>query len=602
MSVIRMSGELCFAVHVGHNASAALMRDGVIVAAALEERFCRTKNVVGYPKHAIEYCLSTAGVAGTDLTRIATTTVQRSGLMIKAPTSTAFTVRDYHEYYGDRYYGPMMRGADTFEYLRWLRDDPKFNAAEQHFDFSYLTDDVLRDPAQDVALFRAETARCLSAHLGVDASRIEFIDHHTCHAYYAYFASPFRDGETIALTMDSWGDGRNQTVWKFADERATLLAESSENDLARIYKMATLILAMRPDEHEFKVMGLAPYAKPSHVARARTALDDLLAVDGMRVVHKNRPRDLYAHLRSAWLDHRFDNIGGAVQSYTEGIAAQLVTNIVAETGVRRLVLSGGVAMNVKMNKVIAELDCIDELYVCGSGGDESLSIGGCYVMNAGARNNAPLPHMYLGFDIADEMPTFDPQAYADRFDVTVTADAEHIAALLVQGDIVAVARGRAEFGARALGNRSILANPSRRESVQQINEAIKNRDFWMPFALSILEERHTDYLVNPKRLSSPVMSISLDARPERYREIEAGTHPYDRTVRPQFVSRAHAPAYHRLISAFERQTGIPALLNTSFNLHGEPIVDTIADAVRTFELSGLDHLWIQDSVLLSKRR
>jgi carbamoyltransferase len=597
-----MSDSLIFAVHVGHNASAALMRDGVIVAAALEERFCRTKNVVGYPKHAIEWCLKKAGVTGADLTRIATTTVDRSGLMIKAPTSTAFSLRDYHEYYGDRYYGRMARGEDTLDYLRWLRDDPKFNAGPQHFDFSYLTDEVLRDPAKDVTLFRAETARCLAAHLGVPVERIEFLDHHTCHAYYAYFGSPYRGGETIALTMDSWGDGRNQTVWKFSDDRGTILAESTQNDLARIYKMATLILAMRPDEHEFKVMGLAPYAKESHVARARKAIEDLLMVDGMRIVHKNRPRDLYTYLRAAWLDHRFDNIGGAVQSYTEQLAAELVSNIVRETGVRRIVLSGGVAMNVKMNKVIAELPEVDALYVCGSGGDESLSIGGCYLMNAEARTNVPLQHMYLGFDIADEMSSFDATQYADRFDVTQTSDASVIAALLVKGDIVAVSRGRAEFGARALGNRSILANPSKRESVQQINEAIKNRDFWMPFALSILEERHAEYLVNPKQLSSPVMSISLDAHTDRYREIEAGTHPYDRTVRPQFVSREHTPAYHRLISAFEALTGTPALLNTSFNLHGEPIVDTIADAIRTFELSGLDHLWIDDTVLLSKKR
>ena len=550
-----MSSSLVFAVHVGHNASAALMRDGVIVAAALEERFCRTKNVVGYPKHAIEWCLRKGGVAGQDLDRIALTTVDRAGLMIKAPTSTAFTLRDYHEYYGDRYYGPMARGEATLDYLRWLRDDAKFNAGAQHFDFSYLTDDVLRDPSVDVALFRAESARCLAAHLGVPSERVEFLDHHTCHAHYAYFGSPFRGGETIALTMDSWGDGRNQTVWKFSDDRGVLLAESSQNDLARIYKMATLILAMRPDEHEFKVMGLAPYAKPSHVARARRAIEDLLMVDGMRIVHKDRPRDLYAYLRAAWLDHRFDNIGGAVQSYTEQLAAELVTNIVRETGVRRIVLSGGVAMNVKMNKVIAELDDVDALYVCGSGGDESLSIGGCYVMNVEARTNASLPHMYLGFDITDEASTFEPSTYADRFDVTHTSDADVIASLLFKGDIVAVARGRAEFGARALGNRSILAHPGKRESVQQINEAIKNRDFWMPFALSILEERHAEYLLNPKQLSSPVMSISLDAQPDRYREIEAGTHPYDRTVRPQSPShfRIREVEWHSGAAQYELQ-------------------------------------------------
>jgi len=123
----------------------------------------------------------------------------------------------------------------------------------------------------------------------------------------------------------------------------------------------------------------------------------------------------------------------------------------------------------------------------------------------------------------------------------------------------------------------------------------------MPFALSILEERHKDYLENPKNLPSPFMAISLDARHDKYRDIEAGTHPYDKTVRPQFVSKEHTPAYHQLISEFCKLSGVPALLNTSFNLHGEPIVDTIADAVRTFELSGLDHLYINDTYLISKR-
>ena len=180
--------------------------------------------------------------------------------------------------------------------------------------------------------------------------------------------------------------------------------------------------------------------------------------------------------------------------------------------------------------------------------------------------------------------------------------AERSKALSARGrEIVAVARGRAEFGARALGNRSILANPSKRDSVQKINEAIKNRDFWMPFALSVMDEHQGVYVANPKGFSSPFMAISLETKPERYDQIAAGTHPYDRSVRPQFVSKDAAPAYHRLIGEFQKVSGIPAILNTSFNLHGEPIVDTIEDAVRTFELSGLDHLLINDRVLLSKR-
>lgn len=597
-----MPDKLILAISISHNASAALMRNGKIVSAALEERFARKKNFVGYPKQAIDYCLRKEGVSGRQLSRIACTTIDNPGLIIKARTSTQFSLRDYVDYYGDRYYRRKFRGEDCSDYLRWLNTADKFNEGESYFDFGYLTDEVLLDPKKDVELFRNESARLLSSHLGVSQERVEFIDHHTCHAYYAYFGSPFRGKDCISLTLDGWGDGRNQSVWKVKNDRFSLLADSAENDLGRIYKMATLILAMRPDEHEFKVMGLAPYAKASHVAKAMKVIEDILDVDGMRVVHKDRPADLYGYLEEKWLDHRFDNIAGAVQAYTELIATRLVRNISRLTGISRFVISGGVAMNVKMNKAIAEVDEVEALFVCGSGGDESLSIGGCYFLNQEAGTNAPLDNLYLGFDINDEFETFRPDSLRDRFDVDADASASKVAKLIADGDIVAVIRGRAEFGARALGNRSILANPSRRETVQKINEAIKNRDFWMPFALSILEERHHDYLHNPKNLLSPFMAISLDALPEKYSDIEAGTHPYDHTVRPQFVSREQAPEYHRLITEFQQLTGIPAVLNTSFNLHGEPIVDTIADAVRTFELSGLDHLLINDKIIVSKRK
>lgn len=597
-----MSSEIILAVHAGHNASAAVMRDGVVTTAVLEERFCRKKNYVGYPFRAIEYCLEKEGVRGCDLSRVAYTTRSIGpSIFIKAKTSTQFSIRDYIDYYGDRYYKRRMRGDNVLDYLQWLNTDKKFNDDEQYYDFSYLTDEVLLDPQKDAVLLQDEQRRRLSVHLGISPDKVEFIDHHTCHAYYAYFGSPFRGKDCIALTLDGDGDGRNQTVWKISDEKFTLLAESSQNDLGRIYKMATLLLAMRPDEHEFKVMGLAPYAKSSHVQRAKMALDGVCAVEGMRLVSKNRPKDLYSYLEEQWKDHRFDNIAGAAQAYTEEMACELVKSIAKETGIGRFVIGGGIAMNIKMNKAISELKEVESLFVCGSSGDESLSIGGCYYLNSDPKRNQPVKNLYLGYDIGDEFDKFDAAQYSDRFVVSDNVACDQIARLIADGDIVAVVRGRAEFGARALGNRSILANPSRRSTVQQINEAIKNRDFWMPFALSILEEHQDEYILNPKRLQSPFMAISLDVRPEKHSAIEAGTHPYDRTVRPQFVSRTEAPQYHQLISAFYRATGIPALLNTSFNLHGEPIVDTIADAVRTFERSGLDHLLINDRILLSKR-
>lgn len=366
--------------------------------------------------------------------------------------------------------------------------------------------------------------------------------------------------------------------------------------------MATLLLGMRPDEHEFKVMGLATYAKSANTKHAKQVIENICTVDGMRILWNNRPEDLFSYLEKEWKVHRFDNIAGAVQSYTEEIACELVKNIVQTTGVRRFVIGGGIAMNIKMIQAISELEEVEAIFVCGSPGDESLSIGGCYVLNSTTNTNKPMPTLYLGYDIRDEIENFDTTFYASRFEVNSEITFEQVAALLANGDIVGVIRGRAEFGARALGNRSILANPSRRETVQKINEAIKNRDFWMPFSLSILEERHDAYIRNPKKLHSPFMTLSLDVHPETYRAIEAGTHPYDKTVRPQSVSSRDAPEYHALITAFQNLTGIPALLNTSLNLHGEPIVDTISDAILTFEVSGLDHLLIEDRVLLSKRK
>lgn len=595
-----MQMNYVLAIHSGHNASVALMCNGILVAATQEERFCRKKNYIGFPKESIDFVLGKFNLKGADLSRIAYTTIGDSGVLNKAKVSTEFSLRDYHEYYGEKYYGRIMKDEDCTDYLRWLRDDPKFNKDKQYFDYSYLTDDVIANSELESNLYRIQQVRKLSEYLGVSREKIEHLDHHTCHAYYAYFGAPFREKDCIILTLDGWGDGRNQTVWRVRDDEPVLIAESAQNDIGRIYKMATLILGMRPDEHEFKVMGLAAYAKDMYVQKTYETIEQLSMVEGMRIIENERPRDLYSYLKEAWLDHRFDNIAGAVQLLTENLATELVKNIYRETGITRYVLSGGIAMNVKMNKAISDLDCVSDIFVCGSGGDESLSIGGCYYLNASNKNNAPLDNMYLGYDISDEFETYNWSQVEEKFSINTNISHHDVARLLVKGEIVAVIRGQAEFGARALGNRSILADPSKRETVIKINEAIKNRDFWMPFALSIMEEHHHKYIKNPKNLISPYMATAFDTEVEPYKDVEAGTHPYDKTARPQFVEKRSAPEYHSLISAFYELTGIPAVLNTSFNLHGEPIVNTISDALRTFELSGLDHLLINDRVLVSK--
>lgn len=190
-----MKNELILAVHSGHNASAALMCNGEILAAALEERFCRKKNYIGYPFQAIEFCLKKVGVKGSELSRVAYTTVAVGpSIFIKSKTSTQFSIRDYINYYGEGYYKRRMRGESVLDYLQWLNTDPKFNEDEQYYDFSYLTDEVLLDSSHDQVLLQEEQRRRLSVQLGISAEQVEFIDHHTCHAYYAYFGPLPRRG------------------------------------------------------------------------------------------------------------------------------------------------------------------------------------------------------------------------------------------------------------------------------------------------------------------------------------------------------------------------------------------------------------------------
>ena len=577
------------------------MKDGEIVAAVCEERFRREKNFVGYPIHSIQYCLESAGISAIELATIVFTTIDNTGILIKSKTNTRFSIRDYHDYYGPKYYQKKFGGENALDYLQWLRDGNQFQSSDEILNYDYLTDDVLLNPELDQQLFRDECIRFTTETFGVSKEKIQFLDHHTCHAYYAYFASTFRDQDCAVITLDGWGDGRNQTVWKVHNEEFTLLADSGQNEIGRIYKIATLLLGMRPDEHEFKVMGMAPYAKDSYVQKAFEIIKDICEVDGLKIIHKDRPQDLYSYLKYEWESHRFDNIAGAVQQLTEQLACQLVRNVVKETGISRLVLGGGIAMNIKMNQAISDLPEVTEFFVAGSNGDESLSIGGCYLANAELKNNKPLHHMYLGYDVTSDIDNMKLSDLPQKFDVVENPSLTEVCKLLFSGKIVGRIDGPAEFGARALGNRSILANPSIPESVQKINEAIKNRDFWMPFALSVLEDKHHEYIDNPKNLLSPVMAMGFNSLPNNYSQIKAGTHPYDRTVRPQFVSPVHNPNYYALISEYAKISGVPALLNTSFNLHGEPIIDTVQDAIRTFDLSGLDHLLIGSRFLLSKR-
>jgi carbamoyltransferase len=288
---------------------------------------------------------------------------------------------------------------------------------------------------------------------------------------------------------------------------------------------------------------------------------------------------------------------------------QWVRNCIAHTGIRRLALGGGIFMNVKANKLIGELPEMQSLFVFASCGDESNAFGAAYYAYATADPTTelrdrlrPLADLYLGpsYSDAEIGRVLADSAIRADYEVEPCDDIEErVAELLAGGAVVARFKDREEFGARSLGNRSILADPGRSGVVCEINELIKSRDFWMPFAPTLCAHTSETYLVNPKQLSSPYMMLTYDTTEFR-QDLADPIHPCDHTARAQTLDASWNPNYHRLIKAFGRRTGREVILNTSFNLHGYPIVHSPQDACDVLAKSGLQYLAV-GNYLVSKK-
>ena len=308
--------------------------------------------------------------------------------------------------------------------------------------------------------------------------------------------------------------------------------------------------------------------------------------------------DVYQDLERDLRGKRFDYVCAGLQRFTEDLLCRWAAAAARSTGIRKVLAAGGVFMNVKANKRIAELPEVDEFEAFPSCGDETLPFGAYYLEAAKRYRDEdvePLKHFYLGDAIAADES--EQVARDSGYVVEKPVDmAARIAELLATGKPVARAAGPMEFGARALGNRSILADPSNQDVVRVINQMVKKRDFWMPFAPMVLARRQHDYIQNPKKLRSPYMMMTFDVR-ENFRDLIAAVHNADLTCRAQLLEPEHNPEMHAILEAFEKRTGRGVILNTSFNLHGYPIVRTAADALFVLKNSGLEHLQIGEFLL-----
>ena len=581
-------------IYYGHNSTACLLKDGQIIAAASEERFNGIKNYKGFPKNALSYVLSEAKIDSSKLDFVTLSFTYMAPIHSVSQTENSSLIN------------LLLILTTPFQLIRNLwgklafRFPPLIKIGRIFYLLSIYT----------VGKYtRYQEINFIANFLKIDKNKIKHFDHHLSHAASAYYASPFNQKKALVLTVDGEGDSFSASVNIFEDDKYTVLAKTPrESSLGMLYAWVTTFLGMKPNEHEYKVMGLAPYAKKEDVDKLYKRIEHIITVDDKNLRFKS-PLNMSDALRflDSELKHiRFDLIAGIFQKLLEEKITYWVEAAMKQTKITTLVLAGGVLMNVKVNQQIANLANIKELFIVPPPSDESSIIGSSYLAFKQAlpqANIPPIQEIYWGPNISkDELDEVIKKAKKSKFyKVTQLQNPEkQIAKLLANGEAVARCSGKMEFGPRALGNRSILADPRNLDIVRVINEQVKNRDFWMPFAPSIIEERFDDYVVNSKKCKPYYMMLAYNATEKGKKELRAAMHQYDFTIRPQMVKKEHNPMYYNIIKEFEKLTGVGAILNTSFNLHGFPIVQGANDAFQTFKNSGLKHLVLENYLIQKK--
>jgi carbamoyltransferase len=566
-------------IYDGHTATAALLEDGKILSVISEERLNREKEWLGFPRKSIEKVLEMNNTSIGELDKVIV-----CGLL------GSTTYQDFV----NQTFQPLVTGFNIFKSIV-----PR-NIVKKNGWPGIVTKMAapLRKKKEIFSFFDEK---------GYDRNKIEFIDHHLCHAYTTFTNTWGQKDDMLILTLDAAGDCYSGSVNVVKNgEFKTIERTNVFNSLGLLYSRLTQYLGMRPLSHEYKVMGLAAYTKDEDSQK----IYDVFRTKFMRIDPENPLRlenlsgavgaDYLKKFDKHFKNTRFDHLAGGGQKLVEELIVQWTTNAIQATGIKNVFCSGGVFMNVKANMRTIYKNVADRFFVFPSCGDESNAIGAC---NYGYRQLCQekgidfQPHKLMDYYFGNEFGEKETEEAIKKNEgvlkaVRIDDINKHVASLLAKGEIVARCSGKMEFGARALGNRSILGHPNKTGVTREINDAIKQRDFWMPFACSMLDKFEKDYLVNPAEVPSNYMILSFAGTQKAHEHLINGMHQYDLTVRPQVVLKEHNADYYEIIEHFHSLTGIGGILNTSFNIHGEPIACTPDDAISTLLRSGLKHLVI----------
>ena len=559
-------------VFEGHNAAAAVFSGGRVQAVLQEERLTGIKNYHGPPVRAVPEVMSLAGVEVADVEGVCL-----ASRYVSRPREPGYMKDNF-----DQRYRTNLRQLVQSRLSSW-------NAYREYR-----------------ARKRMAQRRGLVRQWGLREETVSFYDHHEAHAATVYHGLRRDEEPYLVLTLDGGGDGLSGSVWTGRKgEMSQVVCIPREDSLGELYAVTTHLLGFMPMEHEYKLMGMAPYADQKYAGRIADIYHSYLGLEKDGIRFQRRVREplsrIGLRLQRDLSRVRFDSLSAGLQLFTERMLVQWVKACISRTGIGRVLASGGVFMNVKANKAVSELAEVERFEAFPSAGDESLAFGVCYLA---ARQRGlqvrPVDHCYLGNDLTAEECREAAARVAGQVDVEEPSNmAGRVAELLAAGEIVARASGRMEFGARALGNRSILADPINQDVVRVINRMIKKRDFWMPFAPVVMRQKADSYFRNAKDLPSPYMMNTFDST-EKRGEFMAAVHNADLTARPQLLEEGQNPEYQAILEQFGELTGRHVLLNTSFNLHGSPIVCSAADAVGVLIESGLTRL-VLGPLLLSKK-
>lgn len=550
--------------------SASILEDGKIKFAVREERLTRKKRTRDFPINSVKLCLEYAGIDFSDLDAIAVS--WNPAINLERLNMAHSQVARYKP---EHFYSvPNM--------LFSLTEDKPSAFSKQEFYFQ-----------------------------GGKKLAINYINHHLAHAAEAYYLSDFKDA--AILTMDAYGEKTSIGLWKGKGNNIELLKDISfPNSIGSFYGAFTQFLGFTPDADEWKMMGAAAYGDPDrYYKRIRKLIQfvpDRIMETDLSYFHYHlfsRPT-LYSEKliellgaprrEGEALTKRHFDIAAAVQKVTEEAIFYLLRQLYGLARSKNICISGGVGLNCAVNGKILKDTRFKKIFISSSPDDGGTSVGASlalyYNMLGKKRRFIPVGN-YWGPGYSDTQIAGELKKFNLRFEKSGAVE-KTAAKLLAEGKIIGWFQGRMEFGERALGNRSILCDPRDSGMKDKVNKAVKYREAFRPFAPAILEEYAKDYFVNP--VFTPYMEKALLIKPGKRNAIPAVTHA-DGTGRLQTVSKKINPLFWSLINEFRKITGVPVVLNTSFNLNLEPIVCKPSEAIRTFFSSGLDALIIGSYVI-----